>query len=89
MIHMPNTDGATRTLNLRTIFFEIFMYLAVPGFSCGMRDPVLQPGTEPGPSALGGGATGWWAESQPLTTREVSNLHTILTQNIYYEETNT
>lgn len=47
------------------------MYLAVPGFSCAMWDPVLQPGTEPGPSALGGGAAGWQAGSQPLATKEV------------------
>ena len=64
---MPNRDVATRTLNLCTIFFFlIFMYLAMPGFSCGMRDPVFQPGTEPGPSALGGGATSWQADSSPL-----------------------
>lgn len=85
---MPNRDGATRTSNLCTIFFLIFMYLAVLGFSCAMWDPVLQPGPEPGPSALGGGAAGWQAGSQPLATKEVSNLYTTLTQNIYYEETN-
>ena len=48
------------------IGFFAFLYLAVPGLSCSMRDLVPCPGIEPGPPALGA-----WSLS-PWTTREDS-----------------
>ena len=44
---------------------NIFIYLAVPGLSCGMRDLVPWPGIKPGPPALGAQSLSHWA------TREV------------------
>ena len=35
------------------VFFKIFIYLVVPGLSCGMWDLVPRPGIKPGPPALG------------------------------------
>ena len=35
------------------IGFFAFLYLAVPGLSCSIRDLVPHPGIEPGPPALG------------------------------------
>ena len=48
------------------IGFFAFLYLAVPGLSCSIRDLVPHPGIEPGPPALGA-----WSLS-PWTTREDS-----------------
>ena len=46
------------------VFFNLFIYLAVLGLSCGMRHLVPQPGIEPGPTTLGMWCLGHW------TTRE-------------------
>ena len=45
--------------------FIYSIYLAMPGLSCGMWDPVPQPGIELRPPALGGGSLSHW------TTRQV------------------
>ena len=38
----------------------IFIYLAEPSLSCGMRDLVSGPGIEPGPPALGVQSLSHW-----------------------------
>ena len=48
-----------------TSFKKYFIYLAVSGLSCGMRDLVPWPGIKPGPPALGAQSLRHW------TTREV------------------
>ena len=46
-----------------------FCYLATEGLSCGMLDPVPQPGIEPGPPALGAwGLSHWTAKEIPSMT---------------------
>ena len=51
-------------------FFKKF-YLPALGLSCGMRDPVPQPGTEPRPPALGAEILSHW------TTKEVLKFVTL------------
>ena len=48
--------------------FLVFIYLSVPGLSCGMQDLALRSGIEPGPPALGAGvlATGSAGKPPPL-----------------------
>ena len=46
-------------------FFKVFIYLPVPGLSCGMWDLVPWPGIKLGPPALGEWSISHW------TTREV------------------
>ena len=44
----------------------IFIYLAEPSLSCGMRDLVSGPGIEPGPPALGVQSLSHWATKEIL-----------------------
>ena len=60
------------------IGFFAFLYLAVPGLSCSMRDLVPRPGIEPGPPALGA-----WSLS-PWTTREVPGLSIFDSSNCHH-----
>ena len=41
------------SLTARTLFRYLFIYLAVPGLKCGMRDLVPWPGIEPEAPCLG------------------------------------
>ena len=49
----------------RRLFFFLIIYLAAPGLSCSMWDPVPRPGIEPVPSPLVAQSLSHW------TTREV------------------
>ena len=59
---LPSLSGTGNQLRLNTqtltiyfflsLFFKIFIYLAVAGLSCSMWDLVPRPGVEPGPPAL-------------------------------------
>ena len=61
-----------------TFIYLIFMYLAVPALSCGIKDLILGPGVEPGVPALGAQSLTHW------TTREVprSSFHTCKTKGL-------
>ena len=58
---LPNIHHCYR-LHLFYFIFKkyLFIYLAVPGLSCGMRDLVPWPGIEPGPPALGAWSLNHW-----------------------------
>ena len=44
--------------------FSMFIHLAAPALSCGVRDLVPRPGLEPGPPALGARSLTPWTAGQ-------------------------
>ena len=62
-------------LNSFFFFKYLFIYLAAPGFSCGIQDLVPWPGIEPRPSALGVCSLNHWTTGEvPLIKMSIISL---------------
>ena len=60
-------NPASPALQGDSFFFKLFfqiIYLAVPGFNCGICDLVPPPGIEPRPPALGAQTLSHWTERE-------------------------